>query len=97
MSQGYVRSDSVVARRIGGETLVVPVCGGVGDLASIFSLNEIGSLIWQNLENPQTQDSLVTLIASEYEVDAARATADVCSYLHELETAGLVQRTAVAD
>ena len=43
----YVRSDDVVARMIGGETLIVPVRGNVGDLASIYSLNEIASVVWE--------------------------------------------------
>lgn len=32
----YIRSDSVVSRVIAGETLIVPVRKGVGDLASIY-------------------------------------------------------------
>ena len=39
----YVRASSVVSRVIAGETLIVPVRGGVGDLASIYSLNEVAS------------------------------------------------------
>ena len=42
----YVRSDSVVSRVIAGETLIVPIRRGVGDLASIYSLNEIATAIW---------------------------------------------------
>jgi len=34
----YIRSDAVVSRLIGGETLVVPVRAGVGDLASCLQL-----------------------------------------------------------
>ena len=45
----YIRSEAVVSRLIGGETLVVPVRGGVGDLASIYSFNEIGTMIWEAL------------------------------------------------
>ena len=42
-----IRSDAVVSRLIGGETLVVPVRGGVGDLASIYSFNAVGTTIWE--------------------------------------------------
>ena len=44
--QSYVRSESVVSRVIAGETLIIPVRKGVGDLASIYSLNEVASTIW---------------------------------------------------
>jgi hypothetical protein len=39
----FVRSKSVVCRQIAGETLVVPIRGKVGDLASIYTFNSTGS------------------------------------------------------
>ena len=32
---------------IAGETIVVPIRGQVGDLESIYNLNEVGSVIWE--------------------------------------------------
>ena len=46
----FVRSRAVVARVVAGETLIVPVRAKVGDLASIYSFNGTGSLIWKLLE-----------------------------------------------
>ena len=43
----YVRSDTVVSRVIAGEVLIVPISKGVGDLASIYSLNPVASAIWE--------------------------------------------------
>ena len=60
--QCYVRSDSVVSRVIAGETLVVPVRKGVGDLASIYSLNQVASSIWQAIARPCCKDEIVELI-----------------------------------
>jgi hypothetical protein len=37
--QILIQSHSVVARVVGGETLIVPIRGKVGDLASIYRLN----------------------------------------------------------
>jgi len=52
--QSFVRSQSVVARVVAGETLLVPIRAKVGDLASIYSFNGTGSLIWKLLESPRT-------------------------------------------
>jgi len=49
-----VRSESVVARVVGGETLIVPVRAKVGDLASIYSFNRTGTLIWKLLTSPKS-------------------------------------------
>lgn len=94
-SDTYVRSTSVVARTIGGETLIVPVCGGVGDLASIYSLNEVGTLAWTALEGPIELSALADLIASEFEVTHEQAQRDTARFLSELEAVGLAGQAKV--
>jgi hypothetical protein len=89
-SECYIRSDSVVSRVIAGETLVVPVRGRVGDLASIYSLNAVASTIWKALERPQAVDELAGLVESEYEVSSSQARGDVLQFLLQMHSAGLV-------
>jgi hypothetical protein len=87
----FVRSQSVVSRRVAGETLIVPVRGKVGDLASIYSFNSTGSLIWQSLESPKCFDELVNVVESEYAVEHDQAEQDVKQFLHDMLAADLVQ------
>jgi len=77
----FVRSQSVVSRHIGGETLIVPVRGNVGDLASIYSFNEIGSLLWKLLEIPKNITDLLAVVEREYDVDSETARQDVERFL----------------
>jgi hypothetical protein len=86
----YVRSQSVVSRRIAGETLIVPVRGKVGDLASIYSFNQTGSLIWQSLESPKTSSELISIVEEEYAVDRDQAERDVKQFLQDMLAADLV-------
>jgi hypothetical protein len=86
----YVRSDVVVSRLIAGETLVVPVRGGVGDLASIYTFNPTGTTIWAALDSPKDVEELTRLIEQEYEVSGSDARADVVRFLNEMRAAGLV-------
>ncbi|MGA8764193.1 MAG: PqqD family protein [Candidatus Sulfotelmatobacter sp.] len=87
----FVRSHSVVWRIVGGETLIVPVRGKVGDLASIYSFNEIGSLIWKLLDVPRDLPELVAAVAQEYEVENERARKDVERFLNDMLSARLVE------
>ena len=87
----FVRSQSVVSRRVSGETLVVPVRGKVGDLASIYSFNEVGSLIWQLLEIPRNVSELVSAVAREYDVDPQQAQQDVSQFLNDMLSVGLAE------
>jgi coenzyme PQQ synthesis protein D (PqqD) len=92
--QSFVRSQSVVARVIAGETLIVPVRAKVGDLASIYSFNGTGSLIWKLLESPKTVMELAAAVAREYDVEAARAEHDVTEFVGEMKSVGLVEVAA---
>jgi hypothetical protein len=87
----YVRSQSVVSRLIGGETLIVPVRGNVGDLASIYSFNQVGSLIWKLLDIPKCLSDLVSAVVQEYQVTAERARKDVEQFLTDMLSAGLAE------
>jgi hypothetical protein len=89
--QLFVRSQAVVSRRVAGETLVVPVRGKVGDLASIYSFNQTGSLIWQSLESPRGFAELVGIVEQEYAVLHDQARCDVKQFLHDMLLADLVQ------
>jgi hypothetical protein len=91
-----VRSQAVVARVVGGETLIVPVRAKVGDLASIYSFNGTGSLIWKLLETPRTVAELAVAVAQAYEVDPARAEQDVTSFVSEMKAVGLVEVPATS-
>jgi hypothetical protein len=88
--QVFVRSQSVVSRLIGGETLIVPVRGNVGDLASIYSFNEIGSLLWKLLDVPKDLTELLAAVEQEYDVESERARKDVEHFLTDILSAGLV-------
>ena len=87
----YVRSQAVVSRRVAGETLIVPVRGKVGDLASIYSFNESGSLIWQSMESPKSVAQLISAVQQEYAVSYEQAERDVKQFLSDTLSVGLVE------
>jgi hypothetical protein len=93
-AQLFVRSQSVVSRCVAGETLIVPVRGKVGDLASIYSFNQAGSLIWQRLESPRSLAELIRAVKEEYAVEHEQAERDVAQFLSDMFSAGLVEACA---
>jgi hypothetical protein len=98
LRERYVRSQSVVSRRIGGESLIVPVRGKVGDLASIYSFNGSGTLLWESLASSQSFTGLAEILEHEYTVEHAQAAHDVKQFLNDAMNAGLIEiREEVAD
>jgi hypothetical protein len=95
-SEAFVRSRSVVAREVAGETLIVPIRGKVGDLASIYTFNGTGSLIWKLLESPKTVADLVAAVSREFEIDPVVAEQDLAGFVNEMKAVGLVEVSAVA-
>jgi len=89
--QVLVRSQSVVARVVAGETLIVPVRARVGDLASIYSFNGTGTLIWKLLASPKTISQVAAAVAQEYDVEPAQAERDVTDFVSEMKGVGLVE------
>ena len=87
----FSRSESVVARVVAGETLIVPIRAKVGDLASIYSFNGTGTLIWKLLETPKTVAELVTAVLREYDVESEQAKRDVVEFVGDMKSVGLVE------
>lgn len=94
--QSYVRAGSVVSRVIAGETLIVPVRGGVGDLASIYSLNPVATLIWNALAQPCNAGQIIARISEEFAEEGPRVEHDVQAFLADMQSVGLVEAAGVA-
>jgi Coenzyme PQQ synthesis protein D (PqqD) len=92
--QRFIRSQSVVARVVARETLIVPIRGKVGDLASIYRFNATGTLVWKVLESPRTIAEMAAAIAKEYEIELADAEQDVGRFVSEMQSVGLVDVVA---
>ncbi|MBI3912165.1 MAG: PqqD family protein [Armatimonadetes bacterium] len=90
-SQCFARNSDLVTRQVAGETLIVPVRGRTGDLESIYTLNEIGTLIWELVDGRTPVARMVDAVCSKFEVTAAEAQQDTIAFLRALEEAGLIR------
>lgn len=90
----FVRSQTVIARVVAGETLIIPVRDKVGGLTSIYSLNSSGSLIWKLLGSPRTVTQLAIAFAQEFDVEPEMVRWDVADFLNEMVAVGMVEVSA---
>jgi coenzyme PQQ synthesis protein D (PqqD) len=88
-SELYVRSRAIVSRLIGGETLILPVRGNVGDLTSIYTLNETATKLWEALETPKSFKDLRDVICRQYDLSREHAEEDVAIFIREICSLGL--------
>lgn len=90
MSTRFIKDNQSVTRSIAGETIIVPVRSGVGDLDSIYTLNEVGTSIWNLIDGTRSVERIVEEIGNEYEVEREEAAKDVFEFLTLLQTEGLI-------
>ena len=93
VARTYVKSGEFVTRAVAGETIVVPITAGVGDLDSIYTLNDVGATIWELIDGTTTLDEIVSAVTRGFEVGSDQARADVLEFVTSLADAGLIRPT----
>ena len=69
-----------------GEAVLLDLATG-----TYFGLDEVGTRVWQLLEQYGSNDAVVAALLEEYAVDEPRARADVDRLILELSEKGLVR------
>jgi hypothetical protein len=89
----FNKENDLVTRDVAGESIIVPIKRHVGDLEGVFTLNEVGAMIWQLIDGQTTVRQLMEAVRDEYDVEAAEAEKDVADFLLSLEDAGLIKQS----
>ena len=80
----YAPSAEVVAREVGGEFIIIPIASGIGELDEIFTLNDIGRTIWDELDGKKKLKEVVSLLSSKFEGLVKEIEKDVLGLTKEL-------------
>jgi Coenzyme PQQ synthesis protein D (PqqD) len=86
----FVRNHEVVSRQIEGELIIVPIRSGVGDLNSLYTLNPVGSVLWEFMTEGHTVPEMVERVCDEFDVTAVQAQQDIEVFLTSLVEEKLV-------
>jgi len=87
----FTKEKDLVTRDVAGEEIIVPIKGHVGDLEGVFTLNEVGAMIWRLIDGQTTVRQLMEAVRNEYDVEVPEAEKDVVDFLRSLEDAGLIR------
>jgi hypothetical protein len=82
----------LVTRKVGDESVIVPVRSHVADLDAVVTLNPVGARIWELLDGRRNLEAIAGTICEEFEVEPETARADVGEFVRSLEEAKLVER-----
>jgi hypothetical protein len=88
----YKKSDSIVSRKIADEFLLVPIKQNVGDLESIYTLNEVATRVWELIDGKKKAGEIKDKIVEEFEVTAQEAEKDLTNLLKQLLAVGAIMK-----
>lgn len=80
----FMRNPDFIFRKVIEETILVPVHMDVAEMDGIYTLNEIGAFVWEQLATPLSLQHLQSLVIEEYDVTPEIAASDLKSFLDEL-------------
>ncbi|TKX47228.1 PqqD family protein [Halorubrum sp. SD690R] len=83
-----VAVDDALSTTIDGETVILHP-----DVGKYYGLNEVGTFVWELLQEPRSVDELCREVVDAYEVDRDRCRSDVEDLLVELVEKDLVRLT----
>ena len=92
MSGVYRCRDDLVTWQIVGETLIIPISGELASMDNIFSLNNSGAYIWQQLDGQRSLTQIHRGLVDEFDVAADESSADLLELIEALQVAGLVEK-----
>lgn len=91
LASKFIRNREVVSRRIQGELVIVPIRRGVGDLNSLYTLNSVGSVLWEYMSESHSLPEMIRRVCQEFEVTRDQAQADIEGFLDALLEEKLIQ------
>jgi len=74
-----------VARQVAEELVIVPLSGNVAQMNELFTLNETGKFIWENISVDKTTTQISALLTSEFDIDEQTAQQDVEIFLSQMD------------
>lgn len=90
LQRRYARDSDFVFRQIADEIILLPIRKNLGDLESIYTLNEVAARVWELLDGRRTLEEVRNLIVAEFEVTPEVVEADLEEFLRHLEEIGAV-------
>ena len=81
--------DGFILRSVAGQTVVLPT-GDDLDLNMMITLNETGAFLWERLQEETDENTLVSALLSEYDVDEPTARKAVSGFVAKLNDHGFL-------
>ncbi|MBS2100247.1 PqqD family protein [Carboxylicivirga linearis] len=87
----YKKVTGFIEKKIGDELVIVPVASEVAQMNKVFSLNEVGLYIYEQLIEPKSEEEVINLVCKEFDVSKEVAQIDIKSFLTNALKASIIK------
>jgi len=77
-------SSSIVTRKTGNEYVLVPITNNIADMNSVYTLNETGAFIWEQIDGKRSVEEIIVVLTTVYDIDKQNAESDVYSFIENM-------------
>ena len=85
IDQVFQKNENFVFRQIDDETILVPIKDNLGDMGSIYNLNEVGAFVWKHLNGKASLTDIRHMILDTFEVSEREADTDLSDFVNQLK------------
>ena len=85
------RNKNFIKREVAGKQVAVPVGKAAASFPGMITLNETASLLWELLEQEQTEETLIAALRERYDVSEEQALADIRAFAEKLQKIGALE------
>ena len=85
------QSISIVTRKTGNEYVLVPITNNIADMNSVYTLNETGAFIWEQIDGKRSVEEIIAMLTVEYDIDKQKAESDVFNFIEDLSKYLIIQ------
>lgn len=80
-----------VLRKIGTQTVAVPIGQRTSDIHGVIALSDSGALLWEALEKGTEKEALINILLNEYEIDRDTIVSDLDDFIKGLYEQGALE------
>ena len=81
----YKKNPDIITRKIDDEYVLIPIHKNIGNLESVFTLNDVGSFIWERINGINKVGDIYRMIREEFQVNKEDAKKDLTDFIIHLE------------
>ena len=88
LNQKVTFSETVFAQEVDGEMVLLDM-----ESENYFGLDEVGTAIWQAMQEKETLKEVFDVLLEQYEVEAEMLENDLSDFVGKLQESGLIEVT----